>query len=231
MRTLLSRFTKLNTIPNHRSRWEHAQTLRKAFPMLLRGLWWRLWFKKSSGLVLIGRGVAIRNPQHIVTGNNFVAEDYCEIQGLSRTGIRFGDGVTIGSFAMIRPSGYYGRETGIGLSVGSRSNIGPYCYIGCSGKIEIGENVLMGPRVTIIAENHNFVDTEIPIKDQGVTRESIKIGNDCWLGGNSVILAGTHIGDGSIIAAGAVVTKDVPPYTIVAGVPARVIGRRGEHEA
>ena len=80
----------------------------------------------------------------------------------------------------------------------------------------------MGPRVTMSAENHNFTHTDIPMKEQGVTRNSIVIEDDCWIGSNAVIVAGVRVGQGSIIAAGAVVTKDVPQYAIVTGVPAKV---------
>jgi acetyltransferase-like isoleucine patch superfamily enzyme len=198
----------------------------KAGPMLLRGLWARLFLRGSGGLVLIGKGVSLRNPQYITVGRNFVAEDYCEIQGLSTGGLHFGDRVTIGRFAMIRPSGYYGRDLGAGLRVGSRSNIGVNCYIGCSGSIEIGENVMMSPGVSLFAENHNFARTDIPMKDQGVTRGAIVIEDDCWIASGSTILAGVRVGRGAIVAASAVVTEDVPPYAIVGGVPAKVIGRR-----
>lgn len=209
-----------------RSPLEIAQTMGKALPMFLRGLWWRTWFKQASGLILVGKGVSIRNPQHIWAGQNLVAEDYCEIQGLSRAGIHFGNGVTVGRFAMIRPSGYYGREVGIGLRIGNNSNIGANCYIGCSGGIEIGENVMMSPGVSLYAENHNFARTDIAMKDQGVTRKAIVIEDDCWLASGSTILAGVRVGRGAVIAAGAVVAADVPPYTIVGGIPAREIGRR-----
>src|SRR5690606_34804646 len=139
--------------------------------------------------------------------------------------------VTIGRFAMIRPSGYYRGSIGRGMRVGNHSNIGPFCYIGCSGLITIGDNVLMGPRVSMSAENHIFSDVTTPIRRQGVTRKEIAIADDCWLGSNSVIAAGVKIGKGSVIAAGSVVTREVPDYSIAAGVPARVIRDRASDSA
>jgi acetyltransferase-like isoleucine patch superfamily enzyme len=112
------------------------------------------------------------------------------------------------------------------LKIGNNSNIGPYCYIGCSGYIEIGNNVMISPRVSIYAENHVFDRTDITMKEQGVNRQFVKIEDDCWVAANSIILAGVTIGKGSVIAAGSIVTKDIPPYSIVAGVPARVIKQR-----
>lgn len=203
-----------------------AQLGSKVVPMMLRGIWWKLFLRQASGLLLVGKGVSIRNPQYITLGRNFAAEDYCEIQGLSVQGLWFGDRVTVGRFAMIRPSGYYGRDIGVGLRVGSRSNIGANCYIGCSGGIEIGENVMMSPGVSLFAENHNFSRTDIPMKDQGVTRKTIVIENDCWLASGCTILSGVRVGQGAIVAAGAVVVSDVPPFAIVGGIPAKVIGWR-----
>lgn len=117
----------------------------------------------------------------------------------------------------------------MGLIVGDNSNIGPFSYIGCSGLITIGSNVMISPRVSIYAENHNFERTDIPMKDQGVTRKDVIIEDDCWIAANSVVLAGVTIGKGTIIAAGSVVTTDIPSYSIAAGVPARVIKKRNEH--
>jgi acetyltransferase-like isoleucine patch superfamily enzyme len=134
--------------------------------------------------------------------------------------------VTIGKHAIIRPTNIYGSAIGEGLKIGNNSSIGPYSYIGCSGYIEIGDNVMMSPRVSIYAENHLFDRPDLTIKEQGVKREFVKIEDDCWIAANTVILAGVTIGRGSIIAAGSVVTKDIPPYSIVGGVPAKVIKSR-----
>jgi acetyltransferase-like isoleucine patch superfamily enzyme len=177
-------------------------------------------------MLLIGKGVRIIHANHLSVGSNFIAEEYCEINCLSVNGIKFGNKVTIGSYALIRPTGKYGGEPGMGLIVGDNSNIGPFAYIGCSGMITIGNNVMISPRVSIYAENHNFSQTDISMKEQGVTREEVIIEDDCWIAANSVVLAGVKIGKGSIVAAGSVVTKDVPPYSIVAGSPARIIKSR-----
>lgn len=210
----------------NRSRREVVQTYMKTAPMMLRGLWWRLWLRQASGLILIGRGVRLRNPQSISVQGNFVAEDYCEIQGLSEEGVRFGHHVTVGSYAMIRPSGYYGRAIGKGLQLGSNSNVGAYCYLGCGGGITIGDNVMMSPRVSIHSENHIYERLDVPMKAQGVVRRPVIIEDDCWLASTSVILSGVHIERGAIVAAGAVVTQDVPAFAIVGGVPAQIIGWR-----
>ena len=85
---------------------------------------------------------------------------------------------------------------------------------------------MMGPRVSIYAENHVFDDPTILIKDQGVEKKEVVIEDDCWIASNSIILAGVTIGKGSVVAAGSVVTENVPTYSVVAGVPAKWIKSR-----
>lgn len=201
-------------------------TLRILISYLIRGCYHRLFFKKSKGLVLIGRGATFRYSKHLTAGSDLIVEEYAELNCLSSENITLGNRVTIGRFAVIRPSNSYGGPIGKGLKIGHNSNIGAYNYVGCSGYIEIGDNVMLGPRVGLFAENHNFENADIPIKDQGVTLKFIKIESNCWIGTNSVILAGVTIGEGSVIAAGSVVTKDIPPYSIAAGVPAKVLKSR-----
>ena len=192
----------------------------------LRGMIQRLYFKRSSGWVLVGKGASIRYARHLSVGRDFIVEDYAEVNCMTYRGIIAGDRVTIGKHAIIRPTNIYGSAIGEGLKIGNNSSIGPYSYIGCSGFIEIGDNVMMSPRVSIYAENHLFDNPDLSIKEQGVKREFVKIEDDCWIAANTVILAGVTIGRGSVIAAGSVVTKDVPPYSIVGGVPAKVIKSR-----
>lgn len=203
-----------------------GQAVRKLGPMYARGAALRPRLRQAGGVPLVGRGVRVRNPQLVSVGAGVVLEDFCEVQGRSVQGIHLADGVTVGSFAMIRPSGYYGREPGEGLSIGARSNIGPYCYVGCSGSIRIGDDVMLGPGVRLFAEDHVFSDASVTIKSQGVVRRSIVIEDDCWLASGSTILSGVRIGRGSVVAAGAVVNSNVPPGSVVAGVPARVVATR-----
>ena len=85
----------------------------------------------------------------------------------------------------------------------------------------------MGPNVQIFSENHNFNSFDKTIREQGVTKQAVVIGNNCWLGAGCTILSGVTVGDGCVIAAGSIVTKSVPPNSVVAGVPAKVIKNRG----
>lgn len=95
-----------------------------------------------------------------------------------------------------------------------------------TGLIKIGNNVRIAPHVMMIAANHVFDDTDTPICKQGLVHKPIVIEDDVWIAGRANIMAGVTIGTGAVVAAGAVVTKDVPPYSVVAGVPAKVIKMR-----
>ena len=111
------------------------------------------------------------------------------------------------------------------VEIGSCSGIGINALI--QGKCIIGDNVMMGPECMIFTVNHNFIDPERTIKSQGISEEKpVIIGNDVWIGARVTILPGVRVGNGAIIGAGAVVTKDVPEYAVVGGNPARVIGTR-----
>lgn len=105
------------------------------------------------------------------------------------------------------------------IEIGDNSGIGVNCSL--SGTVIIGENVMMGPEVFIYTSNHSFERTDIPMMKQGFKEEMpVIIGNDVWIGSRVTILPGIKIGDGSIIGAGSVVTKNVDPYSVVAGNPA-----------
>jgi acetyltransferase-like isoleucine patch superfamily enzyme len=193
---------------------------------MLRGSMVRLRLKGAYGVVLCERYVHLYHPRHIAAGAWLNLEEGCEIVGLSKQGIVFGNRCTVGRLATIRPTNVLLDEPGEGLKMGDHSNIGAYSYIGCSGFIEIGNRVMMGPRVNLLAENHLFDRGDVPIKEQGVERKFIRVEDNCWIGASSTILAGVTLHEGAVIAAGSVVTKDVPSNTIVAGVPAKAVGPR-----
>ena len=194
----------------------------------LRGICKRFFLGSVKGKLLIGKNVSILYTSKLFLGKDTIIEDGAEINCLATHGIIFGDRVTVGKYAIIRPSNIYGGPIGDGLVVGDHSNIGPYNYIGCSGKIKIGNNVMLAPRVSIYAENHVFSNSQITIKSQGVIKKDVIIEDDCWIASNAVILAGVTIGRGSVIAAGSVVNEDVAPYSVMAGVPAKFIKSRKE---
>lgn len=111
--------------------------------------------------------------------------------------------------------------------IGDNSGIGIRCEI--SGPVFIGNDVMMGPEVVIYTTNHEHSSCDIPMRLQGITeRKEVIIEDDVWIGRRAIILPGVRIGKGSIVGAGAVVSKTIPPYSIAVGNPARVVKNRKE---
>jgi len=116
------------------------------------------------------------------------------------------------------------------VEIGEWTYLGPYTCIAGPGHIKIGKSCLIASHVGIYANNHNFADPTRLIGEQGVTRQGITIEDDCWLGTGVKVLDGVTIGRGSVIGAGAVVTKNISPYSVAVGVPARVVTSRKPSE-
>lgn len=111
---------------------------------------------------------------------------------------------------------------GRGVALGNHSGIGVRASVGEGTRI--GDDVMMGPDCVIYTKMHRFDRTDVPMRVQGYTECSpVVIGNDVWIGSRVTIMPGVTLGEGCVIGAGAVVTHDVPPYAVAAGVPAKVI--------
>ena len=199
----------------------------KKIMMLLRGYRIKLFLGKSHDSLFIGKKCDIRCKRKIKFLGSATIEDYCKIDALSKGGITIGKNFSLGRNSIIECTGVL-RELGEKLIIGENVGIAANAFIAMRGNIEIGDNTIFGPNVSIHAENHNFEDINTPIRLQGATRKGIKIGKDCWIGSKATILDGVNIGNGVIVAAGAVVNKDVPDYAIVGGVPAKIIKKRKE---
>ena len=125
-----------------------------------------------------------------------------------------GDYSVIESFACI-------NNAGGDVMIGDHTRVGLHNTI--IGPVIIGNHVNLAQGITVTALNHIFEDSDKRIDEQGVSTSSVIIEDDIWVGANAVILPGVTIGHHSVVAAGAVVTKDVPPHSLVAGVPAKII--------
>lgn len=203
--------------------------IRDKLLMILRGLRHKFLLKESKGILFVGKKVKIREHKKIKIKGSATIEDGCFINALSEGGITIGNNFSLGRNSIIECTGVI-RELGEELIIGDNVGIAANAFIAMRGKVTIGDNTIFGPGVSIHAENHNFSDIDKPIRKQGATRKGVTIGNDCWIGSKAIILDGVKIGNHTIIAAGAVVTKDVPDYAIVGGIPAKIIKRRKEEE-
>lgn len=127
---------------------------------------------------------------------------------------------SLGDYSVIESFACINNAVG-DVMIGDHTRIGLHNTI--IGPVTIGSHVNLAQGITVTALNHNFEDSEKRIDEQGVSTSTVIIEDDIWIGANAVILPGVTIGHHSVVAAGAVVTKDVPPHSLVAGVPAKVI--------
>ncbi len=117
------------------------------------------------------------------------------------------------------------------MRIGDKTVFGRNIVINGYLDITIGSACIIADMVYVTDFDHVFTDVETPIKDQGITKAPVRIGSDVWLGTKSSVVRGTVVGDGSVVAAHAVVTRDLPPYSVAAGVPARVLRDRRDGAA
>lgn len=192
---------------------------------LLRGIIKVLFLQGRIQFLFIGPSVELRNARYIQFGRGVSLERGSIIDGLAERGVRLGNGVTLGAYSIVRPTGVLSR-IGLGVVIGDNCGLDAYCFIGAAGGVKIGNNVIMGQHVSFHAEEHNVDDPLRPIKDQGVRRLGIVVEDDCWIGANVTFLDGAHVGRGCVIGAGAVVKGRIPDYSIALGAPAKVIRSR-----
>ena len=154
--------------------------------------------------IRIGRRVEVRSPERLVLGSDVYVEP----------------GVFLHCGGMD-----WSPEDG-GISIGANTYIGPNSVLFGAAGIEMGAGVLISPGVVITTHQHSYRQAEVEIRHQPLRFGRIVIERDVWIGANATILPGVRLGAGSVVGAGAVVTRDVPSNTVVAGVPARVLGER-----
>lgn len=218
-------------IENHLSpsrwfRWKEAvvTTLVESMPLppgrIIRRVMYRTIFAKIGSSVQIHRSVKFSRADGIEIGNRVKIKSGVRLKNLSQNSkICIGDGVDLDRGVDIKA-----HRSGK-IEIGKNTFIGPYvCLSGES--ITIGNDCLIASHTVIYAINHNFADPTRKINKQGVSYKGIVIEDDCWLGSGVRVLDGVTISQGSVIGAGSVVTKDIPPYSVAVGVPAKVISQR-----
>jgi acetyltransferase-like isoleucine patch superfamily enzyme len=182
---------------------------------LLRGMCFKIRTSKS-GKIFAKKGAKIVHGRKIIFGNNVSLGRYALINGLSIRGVVIGKNFSIGDFSTIECTGIY-RAVGDRLIIGDNVGINSYCFIGVRGEVIIGDNVIFGPRVTILSEQHNYKNIDELIKLQGEKRYKTVIEDNVWVGAGATIMPGVTIKTGTVVGAGAVVTKDTDFNAIVAG--------------
>jgi len=183
---------------------------------LLRGL------LKTQKFVFLGRGTTVRAPNQLFAEKGVEVSNYCQIDCIAHEGLFMARGAKIGSYSIVKVSGTL-SDLGQKIEIGRNVGIGDFAHIGGAGPVRVGDNTITGAYLSIHPENHNFNDRLKPIRLQGVTRVGISIGKDCWIGAKVTFLDGSAIGNGCVVAAGAVVTKVFPDHVVIGGVPARII--------
>lgn len=224
---------KLKNDPNYK--WESPHSTRDLASIswmrliqVTRGLCLKPFLKKSKGLLFAGTHVKVRHGYKIEAGKNLILEDNVSLNALSEDGITFGDHVSIARDSILFCTGIIAYR-GKGITIGDRTGISARAYFAGQGGITIGSDVIMGPNVQIFSENHAYADINLTIKEQGIIKQPVAIGNNCWIGAGSTILAGVTLGHGCVVAAGSVVTKSFPANSVIAGVPAKLMKTRGEN--
>lgn len=176
-------------------------------------------------LLFLGPNVELKNRRMIHFGRGVTLGRGVMIDGLSREGIIIGDGASIGPYGMIRATGVL-SNIGKGFKLGNNSSLDAFAFVGASGGVVVGSNVIMGQKVSFHSENHLYDRLDVPIRHQGTTRQGIVVEDNCWIGSNVTFLDGSHVASGCVIGAGSVVKGYIPPNSIAVGVPARVIKSR-----
>lgn len=192
-----------------------------ALGLLLRSKLYPFLMKSTGRGTVFGTSVILRHPGKMEIGNNVVMDDnsVLDAKGSDNKGIFIDDNVFIGRNTIV-----YCQNGDI--EIGENSNIGSNCQIFSAAHVRIGRNVLIAAYAYLVGGGHNYDDTDVPIIQQGRSASGITVENDVWLGAGVKVLDGVTIGEGSIIAAGAVVTEDIPPFSIAGGIPAKVIKSR-----
>ncbi len=186
----------------------------------LRGLAYRL-ILTMEGTAAIERGVRMRFADHIRLGNGAYLDEGVYLHACPG-GISIGENTLVMHHAVLHVYNFRNLPHA-GIRIGRDCLISEFNVLRGQGGITIGDRVYTSPMVQLAAVDHVFADPNRPIIEQGITAQGIVVDDDVWIGAGAVIADGVHIGRGAVVAAGAVVVDDVPAYTVVGGVPARVL--------
>lgn len=224
------KFLIKNTLPFIQLHVYGYATKRKleGYRAVLRSIWLKPLFKQADG-VLFRKVCFIKGPEFISIGKGTSFDDYLYLTTWDSYPVLNPDLPHLGRIQSVQKDKEceYIQKIHPKLTIGEKCCFGAMNHITCCNRITIGDHLLTGKWVTISDNNHGATDAESlnvsPIRRPIVSKGPIIIGNDVWIGDKATILGGVTIGDGAVVAANSVVTRDVPSYSVVAGNPAIVI--------
>jgi acetyltransferase-like isoleucine patch superfamily enzyme len=194
-----------------------------AFGSVLRARAYRSVLGSLGNGCFIERGVRWQVPLRAFLGQRVMVGENCFVDAHSLTGrVELKDDVWLSRDC------YLIAGRGAEVIVEERAYIGHRCLFYGHGGIRVGQDALLANDVQLICGNHTFARRDLPIRSQPTEERPIVIGDDVWLGASAIVLGGVTVGQGAVVGAGAVVTRDLPPYSIARGVPAKIVGERGE---
>jgi acetyltransferase-like isoleucine patch superfamily enzyme len=174
-----------------------------------------------DGMAAIENGVRLRFASNIRLGRGVYIDNGVYLHA-SPNGIEIGEGSFVMHHAELHVYNFRNIPHS-GIRIGHNCLISEFNVLRGQGGITIGDNVYTAPLVQILAVNHVCDDPTRPIIEQGITAKGIVVEDNAWIGAGSIILDGVRVGKGAVVGAGSVVTEDVPPHSVVAGVPAKVV--------
>ena len=194
-----------------------------ALGLLLRSKLYPMLLGRVGKGVVFGSNVVIRHPHKITIGDNVVIDDNCvlDAKGGEGNSIKIGSGVFVGRNTIL-----YCKDGDI--EIGDNTTISFNCDVFSANFVKIGSNVQIAAYTFLNGGTHNFDDVDVPVILQERSGMGIDVGENAWIGADAKVLDGVTVGRDAIIAAGAVVTKDVPEFAIVGGMPAKLIRSRKE---
>lgn len=184
---------------------------------------WKIWKLSFDTMSNISRRAHIYHFDRLKIGKHVAVEDYVlmnfPLTSKHHCTLMIGEKSYIGWFTQLSPQNGF-------IKIGSNCTIHSFCVLLGEGGITIGNDVRIASSTVVVSANHVFEERSVPIWRQGMRAKGICVGNDVWIGANCTILDGIMIGDGAVIAAGSVVNKDVEPFSVVGGIPAKLIKYR-----
>lgn len=176
----------------------------------------------SSGLSSVARAIVTRLVQGRL-GSGLIVRGYLPIRSINALELAEAGALSIGRDLALQRGTRLAVRSGARLRLGDDVFIGHNSVIVCRDSIVIGDGVLLGPNVVIFDHDHDIASKDL--RSSFVTG-AIEVGDGAWLGAGVAVLRGVRIGSGAVVGANSVVTRDVPPWTISVGAPARVVGHR-----